>query len=154
MKVYPISSCYVQNNSNKKPCFKGEFIQTNALNELMKYSNPSELIRFKELLEQIKKVPDNVFFWVNKYFTECETQGPDMDIITTYRLYKQAGNDTKTRKWVWSIYDDELNEMNRKIEELYKEQITLESKENLINKINGILLHNEPFDLKVENDIE
>lgn len=152
MKVYPISSSFAQKNSNQKPCFKGEFIQTKALNELMKESNPGGIIRFRELVEQIKKVPDNVVYWVNKRTVEHETHGPDTYFESTFSVYKQTGDDINTRKWVWSIYDNipdrlKLHEINREIEDYYGNKITMETKDNLMNQVNELLVQDESFDL-------
>lgn len=154
MKILPISSSYQQNNRKQNTNFKGEFIKTATLDNIMRYSSPESLKRFTEIVEQIKKVPDNLFFWVNTHYSEYETQGPDIGISHSYYLFKQEGKDTKTKDKLEVIYDDitpsvsRLTEINKKLEQIYEGKITSSNRQELIDKINGFLVQNKPFSLK------
>ena len=145
MKIQPIN-----NNTNYTSCnckkvnFKGEFLQNADFNYIMKCSNAGDLKRFKELLQKIKKVQDNLIFWVKGFYGRSEIYD-NSGSSSFVDLKKQIGEDKKTKKTLTTMYNDrmpdelKLSWIIRTLEEFYKDVIPIEDKNNLMNEIKELL---------------
>ena len=142
MKIQPIS-----NNTNyasynrKKINFRGEFRANEALDYVMIWSSAGDLKNFKDLLQRIKKVQDNLIFWVESFSGRSEIYGGGG---TDYYLYKQNGEDKKTEETLVGMREDvspslRLAKINCEIENLYKNVISIEDKNGLMNEIKELL---------------
>ena len=126
MKVYPINNYSVQNNT--KPCFKGEFVQNTDLKKLIKHSNKDGVKRFEGIIQQIKKIPDNIVFWIGEFYSENDAE-KTMDL--SYDLFRQIGNDKDTKKFMKYFWAKDipaslrLSKVNEEIEKFYGDKIKL-----------------------------
>ena len=98
MKVQAINDTnryYKYDNMN----FKAEFLNTQDLKYVMRHSPIETLNEFNKILQKIKRVKDNVIFWVESHWSTVDiNNGSDEKIINEYMLYKQIGQDEKTKK--------------------------------------------------------
>lgn len=146
MKVKAVQQHNYASCNRRNINFKGEFVKNDALNTLMRTSNIGGLKRFKELVQSIKKVQDNLIFWVERVESEYEIHnGSDTATDISYYLHKQSGQDKKTDKILASIYDEipysaKLSKVNEALEEFYKNDIPIEDKTNLMNEIEELLI--------------
>lgn len=146
MQVQPIQQHHYTSCNRQKINFKGEFVYNDDLKILMKKSNIGSLKRFKELVNFIKKVQDNLIFWVERVESEYEIHnGSDTAISEYYYLHKQNGQDKKTDETITHIYEEtpysaKLSEINEGLEHFYGNNIPIENKNSLINEIEELLI--------------
>lgn len=149
------NTCY----SHQKMNFKGEFVRTKPLQELMMCSDIGGLKRFKELVNEMKEVKDNLIFWVERIDSEYEIHnGSDTEIDVSYYLHKQSEQNEKTNKKLTCIYEDipsssKLSKINEALEKFYKNDILVEDRNNLINGIDELLIRKDEIASKSIIDI-
>ena len=143
----------IQQNQYYAPCksqkvhFKGEFPKrkNKDLIYLMKNADIGSVKRLNELLREIKKVSDNLKFWVEEIDSEYEINGGrDTAISEMWYLYVQEGQDEKTKKRLKYIFDytprwARLTEVNMALEQFYGDKIPVDSKEKLIKKAENLM---------------
>ena len=147
MRIQPIQqhSNYTCKN-RQKPSFKGEFIRNEAIDTLMSCSDIGGLKRFKELVQNIKKVNDDSIFWVELVEWEYDiNNGSDTAYDYDYYLHTQKGQDKKTDKKLVTIYDkvpyeSKLSKVNEGLEKFYGNKIQDKNKGNLIKEIDELLI--------------
>ena len=126
MRIYPINSYSVQNNT--KPSFKGEIVQNIDLKKLIEQSNKDGAKRFERITQEIKKIPDNIVFWIGEFYSENDAE-KTMDL--SYDLFRQIGNDKNTKKLMKCFWAKDipaslrLSKVNEEIEKLYGDKIKL-----------------------------
>ena len=109
MQVQSISNNY-KNNQICRTNFKGKFIMNNDL-YLHNIVAPTENLNiFKNTLKKIGEVNDNLVFFIKEqknWYTTCINGIYGRDYKTSYKLYKQTGNDESTKEQLGSaIYFD------------------------------------------------
>ena len=147
MRIQPIQqhSNYTYNN-RQKPSFKGEFVKNKPIDELISCSDIGGLQRFKELVQNIKKVNDDSIFWVELVESEYDiNNGSDTAYDYDYYLHTQKGQDKKTDKTLVSVYDSvpyesKLSKINEGLEKFYQNEIPAKDKRGLINEIDELLI--------------
>ena len=126
MKVYPINSYSMQNNT--KPVFKGDFVQNIDLMKLIEHSNKDSAKRFERITQQIKKIPDNIVFWIGEFYSENDAE-KTMDL--SYDLFHQTENDKNNKKLMKCFWAKDipaslrLSKVNEEIEKFYGDKIKL-----------------------------
>lgn len=124
MKINPISNYSVQNNTRSN--FKGEFVQNIDLKNLVKNSSTDGAKRFEAVLQKIKKIPDNVVFWIGEFYSENDDT-KTMDL--SYDLFHQIGNDESFKKFMKSFWAKDipaslrLSKVSEEIEKFYGDKI-------------------------------
>ena len=142
MKVQAINNTsryYKYDNTN----FKGQFLKTRDLEYVMSSSPIESLNEFNKILQKIKSVNDNIIFWVESHWTTIDiNNGSDEKSVEEYMLYKQIGQDKKTKKWLdipwrYKAYDSyggennkfKLAGINAYLKDMYKDIFTSENKQ-------------------------
>lgn len=124
MKINPISNYSVQNNTRSN--FKGELVQNIDLKNLVKNSSTDGAKRFEAVLQKIKKIPDNVVFWIGEFYSENDDT-KTMDL--SYDLFHQIGNDESSKKFIKSFWAKDipaslrLSKVSEEIEKFYGDKI-------------------------------
>jgi len=147
MRIQPIQqhSNYTYNN-RQKPSFKGEFVRNEAIETLMSCSDIGGLKRFKELVQNMKNVKDDSIFWVELVESEYEIHnGSDTAYDYDYYLYKQKGQNKRTKRQIAHVYDDvpyesKLAEVNEGLEKFYENKFPAKRKKDIINEIDELLI--------------
>ena len=142
MKVQAINNTsryYKYDNTN----FKGQFLKTRDLEYVMGLAPTGSLNEFNGILKKIKDVNDNIIFWVESHWTTIDiNNGSDEKSVEEYMLYKQIGQDEKTKKWLdipwrykaYDSYGDENNKfklagINAYLKDMYKDVFASESEQ-------------------------
>ncbi len=146
MRIQPVQQQnYIKYNSQKVN-FKGEFVKNKDIKYLMQKSNIGALKRFKEVLQNIKKVKDGLIFWVESAEFETEIHnGSETYWYENYYLYKQNGQDKETKRTLAYVYDDvpysqKLSKINEELEYFYEKEIPPEDKNNMCKEIEGLFI--------------
>ena len=147
MKVQAIQQHQNYTSCNRRNInFKGEFVKNETLNTVMKISNIGGLKRFKELVQSIKKIQDNLIFWVERsVYSRPINNGSDTELVITYYLYKQNKQNGTEKEKIGYIYDEipyeaKLSKVNEALEKFYKNDIPADEKNNLMNEIEELLI--------------
>ncbi len=136
--------------------FKGEFLKTQDLEYVMSNSPIESLNEFNKILQKIKRVNDNVIFWVESGRSTVDiNNGSDEKSVKEYMLYKQIGQDEKTKKWVdipwnytaYNCFGDEnikfkLAGINVCLKDTYKDVFASENEQcaEITNEIKKLLI--------------
>lgn len=148
MKINSVTTNYNKllqpSQTNHTPSFKGEFVSNNALKDFISYAKTEDLLRFKEILKYIKTVPDDAIFWVDTRWTNCTLEGK-----TFYNIYKQIGQNKRTRKRLNFIDEEKtpsssrLAMVNKELDKFYKGKIKQNGRSNLRNEVKELLVENK-----------
>jgi hypothetical protein len=155
MKVQAVNNTnkyYKYDNIN----FKAEFLKTRDLEYVMSSSPIESLNEFNKILQKIKSVKDNVVFWVESHWSTVDiNNGSSEKSIEEYWLYKQIGQDEKTKKWLdipwrYKAYDSyggennkfKLAGINAYLKDMYKDVFASESEQRaeITNEIDKLLI--------------
>lgn len=128
MRIQP-----VQQQSNYKSCkpqnlnFKGVVKRGKYLSEFMAYSNTEDLQKFRNILQQMKKIADNRVHWIGKNFFW------DSDYYEV--CYKPNGDSRKVDRFGYISMEkiprtERLTALNKAFENFYAGKINLEEKSN------------------------
>ena len=146
MRIQP-----VQQQSNYKSCkpqnlnFKGVVKRGKYLREFMAYSNTEDLQKFRNILQQMKKIADNRVHWIGKTFF--------WDVEYYEVRHKPIGDSMKVDKFGYISTEKtprtkRLPALNKTFEDFYTGKINIkektnpaeESKENIVKEINELLV--------------
>lgn len=145
MRVPSVNGSYT-NNNQKSQNFKGEFLVNAELKSFMKVSRYENLVRFKQLLEKMKKVNDDFVYVVEKkVYTNivhsdwlCDEDEVVPDVGYEFSRHKKG--DINTREWLLGIeqscwMEPTLGEINDKLELLYPQRAGKKTREKITNEL-------------------
>lgn len=142
MKILPINnySQYQTKNTN----FNGNFVKNDALKYVIDASRKDGLVEFRDILQKIKKVKDNVIFKMKADPYEYDIHnGSETVYGTTYALYKHKGQNEEllcyfdTREGMRGTW---LSEINKSIKGEYKRLFPETGKQGIKNEIEKLLI--------------
>ena len=143
MKITPINN-YTQQNNN----FKGKFLMSPDIREIVNLADRMEMLRFKKALKMMNTVDDNLIFSVtSRVKPRWEQGGTIIGYSNIYEFNKQEGYNSKTKQLIGS-YITNADNTNRgvlscitdKLVELYKGFVNNETREELKTDIYGLLV--------------
>ncbi len=143
MKIAPINN-YTQQNNN----FKGKFLMSPDIREIVNLADRMEMLRFKKALKMMNTVDDNLIFSVTSRVKPCWEQGGTIiGYSNIYEFNKQEGYNSKTKQLIGSYITNSDNTnsgvlscITDKLVELYKGFVNNKTREELKTDIYGLLV--------------
>ena len=102
---------------------RGKFQRNNELENILKWANQEELLRFKNNLERMAKVDDKKVYTVDRYDDWFSPEAESYKIaVSDLKFYEKNSEDNKERAYDFiecSSADSKLALINSKLEKLY-----------------------------------
>ena len=99
MNILPINSNPTVQNNN----FRSRFIYNTAIHEIVESSDKTDLARFQNMLQSMRNIKDDLYFWVKKQVNFYELNKENIGYVVKYYLFKQNGANEKVQELVATI---------------------------------------------------
>ena len=99
MNILPINSNPTITNNN----FKSRFIFNTAIHEIVESSNKTDLAQFQNMLQLMRNIKDDLYFWVKKQVNFYELNQKGIGYVVKYNLFKQNGDNEKAQELITTI---------------------------------------------------
>ena len=120
----------INNNTNNNQNFTGVFKDGKEIRSFIKGARQENRLRFKNILERMKKVKDDYVYYLEKkeykniVHSDSLFEEPIEEISTGFELARYKGGDKTKRQWLAGFEDDgymseKLSEVTERLEKLY-----------------------------------
>ena len=141
----------VNNNTNNNQNFTGVFRDGKEIRSFIKGARQENRIRFKNILERMKKVKDDYVYYLEKKeyknVVHPDSWFEEEKVVTEtgYELARQKGNDPSTRQWLAGFENDgymweKLGELTDRLEKLYPLRSGKKTTEKTTNEILDLMV--------------